>query len=203
MKKIIHRGLTSKKNKENSYMAIKRAFMYTDSDGVEFDIRLTKDKRIVLSHSSVVENILIEKSNYLDIIKRKYLDTLDKILSINTDKIFLIDIKENNNYKEFGDKLIDELHNADKNIYLASFNKKIIRYLRKKTKYKTGIISFYYRKNKDNFTVINHNFVNLKILKKIKNNEIFIWTLNSNEYIEFSDKYSKINNLFGIMNKEE
>ena len=44
--------------------------------------------------------------NYIDIIKIKYLTTLDKILDINSNKIFLIDIKTNNNYKVFGDKLL-------------------------------------------------------------------------------------------------
>ena len=54
MKYIIHRGITSKKNSDNSYMAIKRALFDKESIGVEFDIRLTKDKKIVLSHNSLI-----------------------------------------------------------------------------------------------------------------------------------------------------
>ena len=50
MKYIIHRGITSKKNSDNSYMAIKKAIFDKESIGVEFDIRLTKDNKIVLSH---------------------------------------------------------------------------------------------------------------------------------------------------------
>lgn len=52
MKYIIHRGITSSSIKENSYLAIKKALGDPSSSGVEFDIRLTKDKRIVLSHNS-------------------------------------------------------------------------------------------------------------------------------------------------------
>ena len=89
MKYVIHRGITNKYIKENSYCAIKRALMDVNSSGVEFDIRLTKDNVIVLSHDSID----IESSNYSDIIKKKYLSILDVILGINTKKILLIDIK--------------------------------------------------------------------------------------------------------------
>ena len=172
MKYIIHRGITSKKNSDNSYMAIKRALFDKESIGVEFDIRLTKDKKIVLSHDSVLGINYIENMNYTDIIKHKYLTTLDKILDIDTDKILLIDIKVNNNYKLLGDILLDILKNTDKNIYLMSFNKKIIKYLNKKTKYKKGIISFFYRYNKYPLTILNYKTVSNKKLKRIKNKEI-------------------------------
>lgn len=139
MKYIIHRGITSKKNSDNSYMAIKKAIFDKESIGVEFDIRLTKDNKIVLSHDSVLGINYIENMYYRDIIKYKYLTTLDKILDINTDKILLIDIKVNNNYKLLGDTLLDTLKNTDKNIYLMSFNRMIIKYLNKKTRYNKGM----------------------------------------------------------------
>ena len=161
MKYIIHRGITSKKNSDNSYMAIKRALFDKESIGVEFDIRLTKDKKIVLSHDSVLGINYIENMNYTDIIKHKYLTTLDKILDIDTDKILLIDIKVNNNYKLLGDILLDILKNTDKNIYLMSFNKKIIKYLNKKTKYKKGIIK---RNNIIIPLLLLYNLLNLSIL---------------------------------------
>ena len=53
MKYIIHRGITSNRFKENSYTAIKRALIDKSSLGVEFDIRLAKDDKIVLSHEPV------------------------------------------------------------------------------------------------------------------------------------------------------
>lgn len=91
MKYIIHRGITSKYNQENSYLAIKKALLDSKSSGVEFDIRLTKDKKIVLSHNSLIELNNIENMNYKEIIKNKYLTTLDKVLDIYSNKIFLID----------------------------------------------------------------------------------------------------------------
>ena len=37
MKCIIHRGITSNRNKDNSYIAIKRAILDKESIGVEFE----------------------------------------------------------------------------------------------------------------------------------------------------------------------
>lgn len=204
MKEIIHRGITSIKNKENTYLAIKKALKDKNSLGVEFDIRLTKDKRIVLSHNSIIGLNLIENMNYQDIIKEKYLDTLDKILTIDTDKILLIDIKEKDNYKEFGNVLLKELEKTNKNIYLASFSKRIINYIKKKSNYKNGYITFYYKNDKNDFIVINHKFISDKKIKKIKNKEIFLWTINNKKELdEIKKKFSNIDNYYLIIDKEE
>lgn len=204
MKYIIHRGITSKKNSDNSLIAIKRAISDTGSIGVEFDIRLTKDKKIILSHDSVLGINYIENMNYMDIIKHKYLTTLDKILDIDTDKILLIDIKVNNNYKLLGDILLDTLKNTDKNIYLMSFNKKIIKYLNKKINCKKGVISFFYRYNKYPLVILNYKTVSNKNLKRIKNKEILLWTFSSAlEAIKLSRKIDNDNLYYYIINKEE
>lgn len=204
MKYIIHRGLTSNKNKENSYLSIKKAILDKNSSGVEFDVRLTKDNEIVLSHDSIIGINYIENMNYIDIIKHKLLTTLDRILSIDTDKILLIDIKVNNNYKLFGNILLKKINNSNRNIYLMSFNKKIIKYINNKTKYKKGIISFYYRNNKYPITILNYKTICQKKLKNIKNKIIFLWTFsNIKEAINFKDKINNISTCYFIINKEE
>ena len=204
MKYIIHRGITSNRFKENSYIAIKRALIDKSSLGVEFDIRLAKDDKIFLSHDNIINFNYIENMNYNDIIKNKYLTTLDKVLTINTDKILLIDIKVNNNYKKFGNLLLKELDKYEKNIYLASFNKKVIKYLRKKTKYKKGIITLNYKKSNNDFVVINYNTISSKKINDIKNKEIFIWTIHNNNDLEkVKNKFSNIDNFYLIIDKEE
>lgn len=204
MKYIIHRGITSNRFKENSYTAIKRALIDKSSLGVEFDIRLAKDDKIVLSHDNIINFNYIENMNYNDIIKNKYLTTLDKVLTINTDKILLIDIKVNNNYKKFGNLLLKELDKYERNIYLASFNKKVIKYLGKKTKYKKGIITLNYKKNNNDFVVINYNTISSKKINDIKNKEIFIWTIHNNNDLEkVKNKFSNIDNFYLIIDKEE
>ena len=204
MKYIIHRGITSNRFKENSYTAIKRALIDKSSLGVEFDIRLAKDDKIVLSHDNIINFNYIENMNYNDIIKNKYLTTLDKVLTINTDKILLIDIKVNNNYKKFGNVILKEINDNKRNIYLASFNKKVIKYLRKKTKYKKGIITLNYKKNNNDFVVINYNTISSKKINDIKNKEIFIWTIHNNNDLEkVKNKFSNIDNFYLIIDKEE
>ena len=205
MKYIIHRGITSNSVKENSYESIKKALRNKDTAGVEFDIRLTKDKTIILSHNSLVNFNVIENTNYEDIIKEKYLTTLDKILSINTNKILLIDIKVSNNYKALGDTLIKYLDNYhNKNIYLCSFNKKIIRYLKKKTEYKVGNILLTNKMNNNDFVMINYKGISDKKINSIKNKEIFLWTIKSKEDSTYvKNKFSNINKYYLIMDKSE
>lgn len=204
MKYIIHRGITSNRFKENSYIAIKRALIDKSSLGVEFDIRLAKDDKIVLSHDNIINFNYIENMNYNDIIKNKYLTTLDKVLTINTDKILLIDIKVNNNYKKFGNLLLKKLDKYERNIYLASFNKKVIKYLRKKTKYKKGIITLNYKKSNNDFVVINYNTISSKKINDIKNKEIFIWTIHNDKDLEkVKNKFSNIDDFYLIIDKEE
>ena len=202
MKYIIHRGITSKNIKENSYLAIKKAIKDKESIGVEFDIRLTKDKKIVLSHNSLINLNGIEETNYSDLIKNNYLTTLDKILDIGTNKIFLIDIKTNNNYKVFGDILMNTLNKYNKNIYLASFDKNIIKYI--KSKYKKGIITLLYRRNNYNFIITNYKLISNNKIKKIKDKKIFLWTIhNNNELEEIKNKFSNIGDYYIIKDKKE
>lgn len=202
MKYIIHRGITSKNIKENSYHAIKKAIKDKESIGVEFDIRLTKDKKIVLSHNSLINLNVIEETNYSELIKNNYLTTLDKILDIGTNKIFLIDIKTNNNYKVFGDILMNTLNKYNKNIYLASFDKNIIKYI--KSKYKKGIITLLYRRNNYNFIITNYKLISNNKIKKIKDKKIFLWTIhNNNELEEIKNKFSNIGDYYIIKDKKE
>lgn len=202
MKYIIHRGITSKDIKENSYTAIKKALKDKESIGVELDIRLTKDHKIVLSHNSLINLNVIEETNYSDLIKNNYLTTLDKILDIDTNKIFLIDIKTNNNYKVFSDILMNTLNKYNKNIYLASFDKNIIKYI--KSKYKKGIITLLYRRNNYNFIITNYKLISNNKIKKIKDKEIFLWTIhNNNELEEIKNKFSNIDDYYIIKDKKE
>ena len=202
MKYIIHRGITSKNIKENSYSAIKKAIKDKESIGVEFYIILTKDKKIVLSHNSLINLNVIEETNYSELIKNNYLTTLDKILDIDTNKIFLIDIKTNNNYKVFSDILMNTINKYNKNIYLASFDKNIIKYI--KSKYKKGIITLLYRRNNYNFIITNYKLISNNKIKKIKDKEIFLWTIhNNNELEEIKNKFSNIGDYYIIKNKKE
>lgn len=211
MNKIIaHRGQTNNKVKENTYLAIINALNNKNLIGVEFDIRLTKDNKIVIIHDSYinrtsngsgkVENMTLnklKKYNYGTTNFYQTIPTLDKIININTNKILLIEVKTSNNDKIFAKTLIEYLKEYKKdNIYITSFNKRFLNLL-KKTKLNIGPIIFNNNiKNKRyNFYVLNYfTFKNntIKNLKK-QNKKIFIWSIldkNMNDY----------NNLYLIKN---
>lgn len=203
MRYIIHRGITSNNIKENTYLSIRNALYDKEALGVEFDIRLTKDNKIILSHDSMINLNYIENMSYRDVIKYKNITTLDKVLDINSNKIFLIDIKTNNNYQEFSKVLIKYLSNyKDKNIYLASFDRKIINILKKNLSNKMGYISFIYKKNNNKIELINYKMISNKRINRIKNKELFLWTIHTTiEEKEIINKFSNINKYYIIKDK--
>ena len=88
---ISHRGNGNHIYKENSKDAIKKVLKENYVDGVEIDIRFTKDKRMVLNHGATYNNKIIKYTNYDDL----YLDSIHDIMKdIKTNKIILIEIKE-------------------------------------------------------------------------------------------------------------
>lgn len=203
MKIIIHRGITSNKIPENSYLAIKRALQDEESVGVEFDIRLTKDNQIVLAHNSLLGMAAIESLTYKEALKHKYLPLLEQILEIDTKKILLIDIKTNNNYKNFANVLLDKLQNVDRNIYLVSFDKKMIKYLKRKTVLLKGRIYFHYFKDLYPIVLLNYKFISNRRIKRIKK-DIFLWTIpNMKELASLKKRFTDIDNYYVIVDKGE
>lgn len=212
MDKIIaHRGIYNNKIKENTYLAIFNAFNNKYIYGVEFDIRLTKDNQIVVIHDKtinrtsngigIVENMTLKELQKYNFGSKNFyqvVPTLEKILEINTNKLFLIEIKVSNNIKLFSKILLDILGKyKNKKIYLMSFNKEILNILKKENEnfnigliYLTNNIKSY----KYNFYVLYDNFINNSIINNLlnRNKEIFIWTINN--YKEFNNIKKKINN---------
>ncbi len=198
---------------ENTYLALKKALYNKDIAGIEFDIRLTVDNKIVLSHDSLINmnsdgNGILETKTLSELKTYNFgtkikqtITTLDKILDINSNKIFLIDIKPNHNEKVFAKVLYDYLlPYKDKNIYLASFNKKILRELKKIDNKLNigGIYLFNFKLNNYDFYVLRHNYIKEKIILKIfkEKKDLFLWTINSNKDIDILK--NKINNLDDI-----
>ena len=90
---------------------------------------------------------------------------------------------------------MNTINKYNKNIYLASFDKNIIKYI--KSKYKKGIITLLYRRT--NYKLISNNKI-----KKIKDKEIFLWTIhNNNELEEIKNKFSNIDDYYIIKDKKE
>lgn len=208
MNKIIaHRGIHNDKIKENTYLAISEALNNNKLVGVEFDIRLTKDKYIVIIHDSYinrtsngsgkVENMMLkelEKYNYGTKFFYQSIITLDKILELNTNKILLIEVKVDNNELEFAKVLKKEITKYNnKNIYITSFSKKFLKYFYKTKNIKIGPIIFNnnIKNNRYDFYVLNYLTFKKNSISRLKkrNKDIFIWSLLDDYVNDIDDVY--------------
>lgn len=136
---IAHRGNDNHKYRENSEEAILFSLEKNYIDGIECDLRLTKDNEIVLFHNALVDF----KSNGSGFVHNLTLNELlsynfenDKItvlkellFKIKTNKIILLEIKEQkidaDEYWIKALKLIFENY-PNLKIYLCSFNYNLI-----------------------------------------------------------------------------
>ena len=182
MKIIAHRAKVDN-YKENSLKAILHSLSKNYIDGIEIDIRMTKDHKFILNHDPFYKGHCI-KYTKLKTLKKLGLNSLEQVLnSINTNKIILIEIKEETNkYHILVDKLYKIIKKYNLNIYLFSFNYNLMKHF--KTKYphiKCGLLIGI----KKNLNKINNNFdfnaINYHHVKESTSKETFIWTVNNIE----------------------
>ena len=116
MKIIAHRA-NGFEYKENTKEAILKCLDTDYIDGIEIDVRMTKDKKIVIIHDSLINFVsdgsgIVSNMNYDELLKYNFgtkeniskIALLDDVLSlINNNKIILIELKEFDEYKEFVD----------------------------------------------------------------------------------------------------
>ncbi len=209
--KIGHRGLKGYGN-ENKLKSIKLA-IYNKMDGVEIDIRKTKDDSIVLFHDYSIyfnnNNHIIDSTKY-ELIKN-YIQTLNYVLSnieVNSIKIFF-DIKKCNNDEYFLYKFLNIIQIFinkgwdNNNFYyqsyyapyiqiLSDFNNLVINY---------GIIYHGLPLNsyKDSYQLkckyicLDFKGIDQKDIEYIKNNtnlQIYLYTINDKLNIQ---NFSKLN----------
>ena len=192
-KLICHRGIHNKNIKENSYESINNALNNSEYVGVEFDIRSTLDNELILFHNPMYNNRLISKTNYSEL--PKYVPKLEDILSIQSNKIFLIEIKNiENNYDKFFDIMYKY---SNKNIYVMSFSNNIIKKINKDNRtYKIGVLNYILNTNEDikelDFVGILNGFITDEVKNKLKNKEIFSYGLF--EIKKYKDIYYIVDN---------
>ena len=203
MKIIAHRG-NDGVHKENSLEAIISSLNSKYTDGVEFDIRFTKDHKFIVTHDMFYMGHFIKKTN-IKVLQKHGLNTLSEILkNINSDKIILIEIKEESKkYKLLIYKLVKILNKYSLNYYICSFNYELVKYFHKKyTNYKVGLIIGPI----NNLKYINNDFafnsIYYKNISKKMDKETFAWTVNNPENIKnkqvniITDKPKEIYNYF-------
>lgn len=137
MNLIAHRGLWNKTIKENSYEALKKGLESNKYIGIECDIRTTYDNKFIIYHNILYKGNLVRNTYYKDM---KNISLLEDLLKIKTNKILLLEIKENDINKT---KLLKLLNKYNHNYYIMSFNNKVIEELKKlNNKYKYGVLNY-------------------------------------------------------------
>jgi len=206
MKIISHRG-NGFKYKPNTKEAILYSLNIDYVDGVEFDVRITKDKKIVIIHDPIINFVsngrgIVKNMKYKELLKYNFgtkeipskITLLDELLSlINNKKIILIEIKEEmDDYKEIVDIVYKIISKYNLNIYIASFNYELIKYF--KTKYnKCGLIIGLGLNTKKLYNHFDFNIVSYNYRNRVDKKETFIWTINEvkkdiNNYNIITDK---------------
>lgn len=216
-----HRGLFDNKNiVENTISAFKKALL--NNLNIELDIRVTKDKKIVVFHDANIKRLtgidrLVKDMRYEELKDISLLNTTDKIpifedvLHLVRGRVtLLIELKENfssNTLKELNKLLLD--YNGK--VLLQSFNPIIARKISYTSlkRYKMGILltdeyNGFKKALYDTFIykyLIKQKYINfisspkelvLKV-KEISKKDLFVWTIKTKEDFIKYKKYS--NNL--------
>lgn len=137
---IVHRGLVNNYDKENSLEAFKNAFRDTRYAGIELDIRTSLDKKLVVVHDFFIHGHFIKKTSSEEL-HSLGIPCLEEVLKLDTDKMFLIEIKEEDIDI---DNLLSILEKySDRNIYVMSFHNKVIKEIATlKPSFKCGILNY-------------------------------------------------------------
>lgn len=193
MKKLIaHRGLKKKKEEENTIESFQSALENPQFVGFECDIRTTKDKVFVIHHNPMKKEDIISFTNYQDLKAKYNIPSLEEVLNLKSNKIFLLEIKEMN-------LDIDKFHSLlnkqkSKNIYVMSFYNSVIKKLAQKDRnYKLGVLNYVINSEESyedyDFICLLESIVTEKLIKyfETKGIETFIYGIYHLE--EMIEKY--------------
>lgn len=182
---IAHRGLYDDNIKENTIEAFDNAFN-NGYQGIEFDVRLTKDNIPVVLHDSFLSRVfgikgLLKNFTYQEL-RNKNIDIpkLEDVINRYQNKVMIIELKEKIDITKY-------LENPKNNYYISSFNYDYVSYLKKSTNYKLGVINYVLNSGVDysklDFIMILDSIYNQKLFK-FKELEIVIYGVigNINDY---------------------
>lgn len=207
---IAHRGRDSCLFGENTKEGVIDSFDRSYVSGVEIDVRITKDNKIVVIHDMTINRTsngygFVGKMGFSELKKYNFgtssnpskISLLRDILKVvPLDKIVLIEVKceicDKDRFIKYFSKCVKSFLN--KNIYVMSFNSEIIKLIKKKCPFvKCGFLigSFVNYKHIDDdmdFVAISSYSVN-----KVSNysKPVFVWAINSKK--RYFDLLSKMN----------
>lgn len=182
---IAHRGLYGDYIKENTIKAFDNAFN-NGYEGIEFDVRLTKDKIPVILHDSFLSRVfgvrgLLRNYTYQELLDNKIeIPKFEDVISRYNNKVMIIELKEKIDITKY----IKDKRNL---YYISSFNYDYISYLNKSGYYKLGVINYILNSGIDyskiDFIMVLDSIYNKKLFK-LKDIEIIIYGIigNINSY---------------------
>ena len=220
MNLIAHRGIHNEAIPENSMKAFSLALK--KNIPIEFDVHILKDKNIVVFHDDNLKRMtnkdkFIKECTYEEIKDLKLKNTDEKIpllkdvLKLVDGKVLLdIELKMDVTDHSLEDGLIEILKDYNGEVILKSFDYRKVKYLKKHTNYKIGLLIKRMSGFKDfiirniNFNIIikpdflacNKNMLDCKSVKTFKK-DIYIWTIkNKDELKIYKSDYYISENIF-------
>lgn len=190
-----HRGCGQEP--ENTLRSFKRA-LELGADGIEIDVRLTKDKKPIVIHDrkvnrttngrGFVEEMTLKQIKELDAGKGEKVPTLDEVFDLFKKRkmMILVEIKDSDALDAVL-KLVKKYKIKDK-VILLSFWHSVLKKAKKKMNLKTGaslygkpvdVISLVKRAKSEAIN-LNHVFVRKKMIEICHRNgiEVYAWTVN-------------------------
>ena len=144
---IAHRGL-KKDAKENSLEAFRKALESNEYAGFECDVRTSKDGVFVIVHNPLVGPDIIRLTSFKELQEKYQLPSLEQVLQLKSDKIFLLEVKESDIDVLKFQELIHRY--PTKNIYVMSFSNKVIsRFINGKQHEKLGVLNYVLNSEED------------------------------------------------------
>lgn len=215
---IAHRGVfDNQKVYENTKEAFDLALKYKQI--IELDVRLTKDKQIVVFHDANTKRLtkqdkLVEKSTYEELNKQNilHIPLLQDVLNQVKGKVpILIEIKPIKNIEELEINLMKQLSEYNGEYAIQSFNPKVLYWFKRNyPNILRGQLSKRYKKEKlstikkfiltnmllniitkPNFISYKYNELSLEKLKRYKKKNIRVigWTITNEREFNHYKKY--------------
>jgi glycerophosphoryl diester phosphodiesterase len=196
-----HRGAAALEP-ENTLLSIARA-MEIGVDAVEIDIRLSKDKEIVVIHDSTVDrttngtgpvsSYALKEMKKLDAGKGETIPTLDEVIDLIGNKVrLIIELKEEGTERKVVERI--KRNNLDDNVYVISFWHSLVKTVKEiDSRIKTGVLlvgcpvdACIATRASANALVMKYTFVNRKFVE-IAHKEglkVFIWNIDDRQVLK-------------------
>lgn len=192
---IAHRGGKETPYEPNTKEALLYALRESNVDGIECDLRMTKDKQIVIIHDSIINFVsngsgFVEQMTMRQLLKYNFgnsknpskISTLQSFLKqVTSSKIILLELKEEGkNFKEYAYQVYKIIKAYPQlTIYIISFHYDLLTYFKDTYHYPCGLIIGLGQNLDKLYNHFDYNIVTYPYKDRVSNQkETFLWTIN-------------------------